>query len=217
MVWDLRFYLYFLSKLKKLFFKYILSSCSPLIITAFLVILIFRNKNPPNLSIKKELIGGIKMDRHPKRKKCKDNPYTLELNENKYIIRFKDIRNNLCELAITEDLYQVFNKFELEDISQMHKYDRHIEHSMIYEENLYKRSFEKQIDLESYVINKLTVEQIKIIIKNSLSEIQKMRLYLYFYENKTLQEIATMQGTTHQAISKCIKNSIKKIREIIIN
>lgn len=44
-----------------------------------------------------------------------------------------------------------------------------------------------------------------------------MRLHLYFYENKTLQEIATMQGTTHQAISKCIKNSIKKIREIIIN
>lgn len=157
------------------------------------------------------------MDRHPKRKRCKDNPYTLELNENKYIIRFKDIRNNLCELAITEDLYQIFNKFELEDISQMHKYERHIEHSLIYEENLYKRSFEKQIDLESYVINKITAEQIKIIIKNSLSEIQKMRLYLYFYENKTLQEIATMQGTTHQAISKCIKNSIKKIRKIIIN
>lgn len=157
------------------------------------------------------------MDRHPKRKRCKDNPYTLELNENKYIIRFKDIRNNLCELAITEDLYQAFNNFELEDISQMHKYERHIEHSIIYEENLYKRSFEKQINLESYVINKLTAEQIKIIIKNSLSEIQKMRLYLYFYENKTLQEIATMQGTTHQAISKCIKNSIKKIREIIVN
>lgn len=157
------------------------------------------------------------MNRHPKRKKCKDNPYALELNENKYIIKFKDIRNNLCELAITEDLYQAFNKFELDDISQMHKYERHIEHSIIYEENLYKRSFEKQIDLESYVINKLTAEQIKIIIKNSLSEIQKMRLYLYFYENKTLQEIATMQGTTHQAISKCIKNSIKKIREIIVN
>lgn len=157
------------------------------------------------------------MDRQQKRKRCKDNPYTLELNENKYIIKFKDIRNDLCELAITEDLYQVFNKFELEDISQMHKYERHIEHSMIYEENLYKRSFEKQMDLESYVINKLTVEQIKIIIKNSLSEIQKMRLHLYFYENKTLQEIATIQGTTHQAISKCIKNSIKKIREIIIN
>ena len=49
---DLRFYFYLLSKLGKLFLKYILSSCSPLIITAFLVIILFRNKNPPNLSIK---------------------------------------------------------------------------------------------------------------------------------------------------------------------
>ena len=49
MEWDLRFDLYFLSKLKELFLKYILSSCSPLIITAFLIISLFRNKNPPSL------------------------------------------------------------------------------------------------------------------------------------------------------------------------
>lgn len=157
------------------------------------------------------------MDRHPKRRKSKDNLYILEVNDNEYTIKFKDVRNNLCELVINEDLYQAFNKFELEDISQMHKYERHIEHSIIYEENLYNRSFEKQIDLEAYVINKITAEQIKLVIKCSLSEVQKLRLYLYFYENKTLQEIAIMQGTSHQAISKCIKNSINKIREIIIN
>ena len=215
MEWDLRFELYFLSKLKELFFKYILSSCSPLIITAFLIISLFRNKNPPSLSIKKQLIGGIKMDRHPKRRKSKDNPYILEANDNKYIIKFKDTRNNLCELAISENLYQTFNRFELEDISQLHKYERHIEHSLIYEEQLYNRSFKKPIDLETFIIDKILIEKINDIINYSLSKTQQLRLKLYFFENRTLDDIAKIEGTTHQAISKSIKNSLEKIKKLV--
>ena len=157
------------------------------------------------------------MEMHPKRRKSKDNPYILEIKGDKYILKFKDIKNNLCELVIDENLYQIFNKFELEDISQLHKYERHIEHSLIYEENLYNRSFLKPMGLEEYVINEIMVEQIKYVMKYSLTENQKFRLHLYFFENKTLEEIARLQGTTHQAISKSIKNSIKKIRKIIIS
>ena len=154
------------------------------------------------------------MDRHPKRRKSKDNPYILEVNDNKYTIKFKDTRNNLCELAITENLYQAFNKFELEDISQLHKYERHIEHSLIYEEQLYNRSLKKTIDLETFIIDKILIEKINEIINYSLSKTQQLRLCLYFYENKTLDDIARIEGTTHQAISKSIKNSINKIKKL---
>lgn len=155
------------------------------------------------------------MDRHPKRRKSKDNPYILEANDNKYIIKFKDTRNNLCELAISENLYQAFNRFELEDISQLHKYERHIEHSLIYEEQLYNRSFKKPIDLETFIIDKILIEKINDIINYSLSKTQQLRLKLYFFENRTLDDIAKIEGTTHQAISKSIKNSLEKIKKLV--
>ena len=155
------------------------------------------------------------MDRHPKRRKSKDNPYILESNDNKYIIKFKDTRNNLCELAISENLYQAFNRFELEDISQLHKYERHIEHSLIYEEQLYNRSFKKPIDLETFIIDKILIEKINDIINYSLSKTQQLRLKLYFFENRTLDDIAKIEGTTHQAISKSIKNSLEKIKKLV--
>lgn len=155
------------------------------------------------------------MDRHPKRRKSKDNPYILEANDNKYIIKFKDTRNNLCELAISENLYQTFNRFELEDISQLHKYERHIEHSLIYEEQLYNRSFKKPIDLETFIIDKILIEKINDIINYSLSKTQQLRLKLYFFENRTLDDIAKIEGTTHQAISKSIKNSLEKIKKLV--
>ena len=83
----------------------------------------------------------------PKRRKSKDNPYTLGFDEIKktYTLSFKDVNNITRVIEINELLYKEFNKFELEDLSEMNEYDNHIEHSELYEETLYKRSFNKDI------------------------------------------------------------------------
>lgn len=61
----------------------------------------------------------------PKRKKSKDNPYTLLVINNKYYVEFKDVKNILNTVEVTEEQFEAFNEFELEDKSQMNKYERH--------------------------------------------------------------------------------------------
>lgn len=88
------------------------------------------------------------MIKMPKRRKSKDNPYNLILLNDKYYLTFKDGRNVQQTVELSLDIFEAFNKFELEDISQMHKYDKHIEHSEVYEESLYKRALNKPMTLE---------------------------------------------------------------------
>ena len=150
----------------------------------------------------------------PKRRKDKNNPYTLDFNNEKniYTITFKDNKKQLQTVEVSKDIFEAFNKFELEDISQMHVYERHIEHSYIYEETLEHRSIKKSISIEEEIQDKLLLEDIYNAI-NNLSEIQKRRIKMYFFENKTVEEIAKIEGTTHQAISKNIRASINEIKK----
>ena len=93
------------------------------------------------------------MAKMPKRRKSKDNPYTLEYIEEKniYKVSFKDNRENLNVVEISASVYKAMDKFELEDISQMHKFERHIEHSELYEGTLNERAVDKPISLEDIV------------------------------------------------------------------
>ena len=93
------------------------------------------------------------MDKHSKRNKDKYNPYTLLSHKDKniYVVVFKDNRNKTHNIEVSKDIYNAFDRFELEDISQMHKYERHIEHSEVYEETIYSRSINKQTSLEEEV------------------------------------------------------------------
>ena len=65
----------------------------------------------------------------PKRRKSKDNPYVLNYNEKEqsYIVSFKDNKNNIHKVEVSEKVFGAFDKFELEDISQLHKVAKHID------------------------------------------------------------------------------------------
>ena len=60
----------------------------------------------------------------PIRNKSKDNPYTLGFDEDKnvYTVEFMDNMKVIHKVEISEKVYQAFDSFELEDISQIHKY-----------------------------------------------------------------------------------------------
>ena len=75
------------------------------------------------------------MSKRPKRRKYKDNPYTLKeiTINNKYFISFRDSRGEYNNVEISKEIYELFDYYELRDLSQMNEYDNHIEHSEIYE------------------------------------------------------------------------------------
>ena len=89
------------------------------------------------------------MAKMPIRNKSKDNPYTLGFDEEKniYTVEFKDNKNTLHKVEISEKVYKAFDKFELEDISQIHKVRSHIEHSEVFEETLNTRMLYKPISV----------------------------------------------------------------------
>lgn len=119
------------------------------------------------------------MAKMPIRNKSKDNPYTLGFDEEKniYTVEFKDNKNILHKVEISEKVYKAFDKFELEDISQIHKVRSHIEHSEVLEETLNTRMLYKPISIEEEVENKVLLDDLKKAI-NHLTDVQKRRLKL---------------------------------------
>lgn len=67
------------------------------------------------------------------------------------MVEFKDNNCIVHKIEVSESVYQAFDSFELQDISQIHKYRRHIEHLELTDELLSKRLFEKNITIEEKV------------------------------------------------------------------
>lgn len=156
------------------------------------------------------------MSKRPKRRKYRDNPYTL--NEitinNKYFISFKDSRGEYNNVEISKEIYELFDYYELRDLSQMNEYDNHIEHSEIYENKLNKRAKEKEISLEDYIVQKYSFIELKKAI-DELPVIQRERIKKYYFEEKNEYEIAKEEGVSHQAIHIGLDRARKKLKEIL--
>ena len=158
------------------------------------------------------------MAKMPKRNKSKDNPYTLGYDEDKniYIVEFKDSKQVKQRIEVNKDIYEAFDKFELEDISQIHKYRKHIEHSEIYDYTLYKRTFNPSKSVDSIVEDNIVIERLRDALEQ-LSEVQKRRLIKYFFENKNEYQIAKEEGVSQQSIHIGIDRALTKLKEILKN
>ena len=156
------------------------------------------------------------MAERPKRRKHKDNPYTLECIEEKNIFRvsFKDGVGKKHNVDLDVKQFQAFNKFELDDLSELNEYDNHIEHSEIYENNLNDRAMDKPISVEDIVETKIRDEKIRKAI-STLSDIQKRRIIKYFFEDKNEYEIAKEENTSQQAVNKSLSQARMKLKEIL--
>ncbi len=151
-----------------------------------------------------------------KRRKDKYNPYTLiEIKErNIYIVSFKNIYGTYSNIEVSKEIYDVFDKSELKELSQMNEFDRHIEHLEVSENILEKRINEKQMLLEDYIIQQSTFEELSNAI-NLLSEAQKRRIKMYYFDDLKLEEIAKIEGTSFQMISKSINQGIINLRKLL--
>lgn len=148
-----------------------------------------------------------------KRRKDKYNPYNISKMEDKYIIEFKNYSNEKQKIEITKEIYDIFNEYELIDISQMNKFDRHIEHSVLTENNLNKRKFNKEITVENYVINAIKKQLLYKAI-SLLPKLQKKRVFLYYFEEFTQKEIAEIEGCSVRAVQYSLNIALKNLKKI---
>lgn len=156
------------------------------------------------------------MDKRPKRRKAKSNPYTLYIENGKFYISFVDINRNFQKIEVSQEVFNSFNRFELEDIAQMNEYDRHYEHLEIYENTLHRKSVSEVQSLEEYFDNVQDAENLHMAI-NKLPDVQKRRLKKYYFEEKTFEEIALEEGCTYQSIQRSVYRAVVKIKNILKN
>lgn len=154
------------------------------------------------------------MEKIPKRRKFNDNPYTLLIENNTYYIVFKDSRDSLRKESVSKDVFEVFDENERFENSYFKEYSVHIEHSELSDISINKRNINKEASVEEQIIYKFLKYELENII-SSLPNIQKSRLKKYYFDNKTLEEIANEEKCSKVAVKYSIDIAIKNISKRI--
>ncbi len=141
------------------------------------------------------------------RNKSKDNLYTLNIDNNIYTVTFVDNKKSFHKVEISENVYSAFDKFELEDISQIHKFRSHIEHFELSDEMLNDRIFYPQLSVEEIVEQKIMIEELNTAIDN-LSTVQKRCIKMYYFENMKLREIALLEHCSIASVKESIDSAL---------
>lgn len=152
--------------------------------------------------------------KHPKRRKDKYNPYDIwELNGH-YYITFQDGQGIRQELEISRNLYELFDTSELKDISYLHKWDKYMEHSEVWESTLNRRAMEPPESVEDIVLRSMQIEELHKALK-CLPEIQRRRVLLYYFEGLTYEQIAIREDCTKMPVKRSIDAALKKLKKYL--
>ena len=98
----------------------------------------------------------------------------------------------------------------------MNEYDRHIEHSYIYENKINEKAFIKEEKIEDIVENSIINERLKIAI-SKLSLTQKRRIEMYYFEGLSQREIAEKEGISLRAVQYTLNTAISELKKILKN
>ncbi|MPM97014.1 hypothetical protein SDC9_144185 [bioreactor metagenome] len=155
--------------------------------------------------------------RFPKRRKSKDNPYTIgyDKNQKSYFLNFPNASGIVQQIYIGQELYETFNGFELEDLAQLNEQERHIDGTELTEEYLYQKLTVLPNEVEEAIDRKLCAETIQKAIK-TLSPTQRRRLILYYFEGLTYEQIAKIEGCKYQSVQDAIKLAEEKIKKYFL-
>ena len=159
------------------------------------------------------------IDPRPKRRKEKDNPYTIfttgiQSGNPHYYLSFRDICGVKHCMEIDKELFEALDQFELDDISFMNEVDRHYEQSEQTEASLHERATHHQETVEEMVQRRIEAEELHRAIAQ-LPETQRRRLVLYYFGNFTYEQIAEMEGCTKRAVKFSVDIAIGKLKEMI--
>lgn len=110
----------------------------------------------------------------------------------------------------------MFDCFELEDLSELNEFDRHIEHSDLTELTLNRRALDKLKTVEDIAYENIRSEQLHKAI-SELPDIQRRRLLLYYFEDFTYGQIAEMEGCSSRAVEYSVSVAKGNLRKILKN
>ena len=154
------------------------------------------------------------MNSLPKKRKYKDNLYTLSTIDNHYYILFRDSSNIPRIVEVKKEIYDIFNQFELDDLKELNEYDRHIEHLELTDESIYKKVINNEDGIDDLIIRNSTYDELINAI-NKLSNTQRRRIKMYNFDELDLKTIASIEHTSFQMISKSIKQAINNLKKIL--
>ena len=154
-------------------------------------------------------------EKRPKRRKDKYNPYTLTEKEDKHFLSFQDGQGVLQEIQITEELFKVLNRFELDDLAVLNEWDRHYEHSELTEASLNARAFEQSETVEEIAMQHIRIEQLHKAIA-MLPDKQRSRLILYYFGELTYAQIAELERCTIMPVKRSIDAAIENLKKFLM-
>ena len=131
-----------------------------------------------------------------------------------FYVSFKDGEGYAHSIEISEALFHAFNDFELDDLSHMNEADRHYEKSELTEETLNRRALRPNPALEDIAGRRLESQRLHKAI-SALTETQQRRVFLYFWEELTYEQIAQVEGCTVMPVKRSIDAALKKLKEIL--
>ena len=153
-------------------------------------------------------------EKRPKRRKDKYNPYTLTKIKDKHILSFRDGQGVLQEITIDRELFELLDRFELDDLSYLNEVDRHYEHSELTEISLYNRATALPESVEDAVLRNLQYEAL-YNASWKLPEAQRRRLIFYYFGGLTYAQIADMEGCKYQTVQESIYAALKNLKSFL--
>lgn len=153
-------------------------------------------------------------EKRPVRRKDKDNPYSIFTNEGKYFVMFKDSSGNMVTTEISEEVYSLFDRFELEDLARMNELDRHGTLFELNEQELFHNADSDYIPVDVAASENIECRALRKAIAE-LPEVQRRRIIMYFFDGLSYEEIAALEGCKYQAIQKSIRQSVRKLRRVL--
>ena len=134
-----------------------------------------------------------------------------EAESNRYFILFKDVRNVINKVEVNIDVFNAFDRFELDDISDLHKIDKHIDMRELDENKNYENDTES---IDDYIIRKSTYEELHKAI-NKLTETQKRRIKYYYFDDMKFSDIARVEECDESSVRESIYAGIEKLKKIL--
>ena len=145
------------------------------------------------------------------------NHYELrtEIQDEKtiYIAVFKNGNGQQVETEISQKVAKtLFEAFVKTERNLRRSDERHLNYTELTEDELQQRVFDAPKSLQEKIDTKIRNEQLHKAIEK-LPKTQRRRLILYYFENYTLEQIASIEGCSSVAVKyslDCASKNIKK-------
>lgn len=140
--------------------------------------------------------------------------YTLEYmeDENKYYISFVDSAEQDCRIQIDKEIFDTYMKSKKAYTKIKNETSRHLEYSLLTDEEIYNRAFDPVESVEETVIKNIEKEKINQAMQK-LTEAQYRRIDLHIVNEITIRDLAKIEKVQKKQIEKSLQLGFKKLKK----